>query len=473
MVPVPLDRSGHVPGTLHIGYERYPHTDTSDPVLETIVAIEGGPGYATTASRGSYLGLFRPVMDRHDLLLVDLRGTGTSDPLLCDPLQHLAPPEYDRFIAAVGACGRQLGAASNLYGTASAADDLASVLDALGLDTVDLYGDSYGSFFSQVFAIRHPDRLRALVLDATYPVQGADPWGRDLSHASASGYRLACARDPGCAAVGGDPVERLRELDRLVAKHPITGVAPNADGVMGKITVDPNMLIDIYWSGGYIFDPYRELDAAVRAALQPRPDDLPILRLAREERLVGGGGNIIYYSQGLADAASCTDYPQLYDMSASPRVRSTQYSDAIASLEQTDPSAFDPFTIQEMVGSSIEDYDTCLRWPAPAYPHPLLPTGATYPEVPTLVLVGDLDSVTSAEGAQQVAQSFPNSTFVTVANMVHVSALGDITGCAAGTVLGSCRRSRRAVRPAPRSTRRYARSTRSTARRARCRAQRR
>ena len=51
------------------------------------------------------------------------------------------------------------------------------------------------------------------------------------------------------------------------------------------------------------------------------------------------------------------------------------------------------------------------------------------------MLVGDLDSVTSAEGAKQVAQSFPNSTFVKVSNMVHVSALGDSTGCAAGIVL--------------------------------------
>jgi len=93
-VTVPLDRSGGVKGTLRIGYGRYPHTDRSAPGLETIVAVEGGPGYATTASRGYYLGLFRPIMDRHDLLLVDLRGTGTSDPLRCLPLQHLRPPEY-------------------------------------------------------------------------------------------------------------------------------------------------------------------------------------------------------------------------------------------------------------------------------------------------------------------------------------------------------------------------------------------
>ena len=43
-VTVPLDRTGHVPGTLRIGYERYPHTDRSRPGLETVVAIEGGPG---------------------------------------------------------------------------------------------------------------------------------------------------------------------------------------------------------------------------------------------------------------------------------------------------------------------------------------------------------------------------------------------------------------------------------------------
>ena len=74
--------------------------------------------------------------------------------------------------------------------------------------------------------------------------------------------------------------------------------------------------------------------------------------------------------------------------------------------------------------SPDEDYDTCLRWPVPAHPHPLLPPDHTYPTVPTLVLVGDLDSVTSAEGARVVASRFPNSTFVEVHNEVHVSALG-------------------------------------------------
>jgi hypothetical protein len=55
--------------------------------------------------------------------------------------------------------------------------------------------------------------------------------------------------------------------------------------------------------------------------------------------------------------------------------------------------------------------------------------------VPTLVLAGDLDSVTSSEGAAEVASRFPSSTFVSVANLPHVTALGDRHRCASTIVL--------------------------------------
>ncbi len=439
-VEVPLDRADPLAGSIRIGYELYRHTDASRPAREPIVAIEGGPGYATTASRGYYLPLFRPMMDRHDLLLVDLRGTGTSEPIDCRPLQDLRLPDYDRWPQAVGRCGRQLGSASDVYGTASAADDLADVLDALAIDTIDLYGDSYGTFFSQTFAVRHPDRLRALILDAAYPVEGADPWWRDLARAAADGVRLVCERDPGCAAVGGDPVRRLARLDRRLADDPITGVAPNADGKLRRVTLDPGILIYVYTGAGYSPTVYRELDAAVRAALAPRPDPMPLLRLARENVWLGGGGAPRYYSQGLANAVSCNDYPQLYDMLAPPSRRPGQYLEAIRLLEREDPKAFAPFTVQEWISSPVEDLDSCLRWPVPDRPLPPLPDPHAYPDVPTLVLVGDLDSVTSPEGAEQVASSFPNATFVPVANRTHVTALGDQHRCASRIVLRFLRR---------------------------------
>ena len=371
-IEVPLDRADPSAGTIGIGYERYPHTDTAAAPRETIVAVEGGPGYATTASRGSYLGLFRPMLALHDLLLVDLRGTGTSEPIDCRPLQDLRLPDYDRWVQAVGRCGRQLGPASDLYGTANAADDLADVLDALAIDRIDLYGDSYGTFFSQTFAVRHPDRLRSLVLDAAYPVEGADPWWRDLARAAADGVRFVCGRDPGCAAVGGDPLRRLVRLDRRLAREPITGVAPNADGKLRRVTIDPGILAYVYTGAGYSPTVYRELDAAIRAALAPDPDPSPLLRLARENVYLGAGGAPRYYSQGLANAASCNDYPQLYDMLAPPSERPEQYLEAVRLLERDDPDAFEPFTVQEWITSPVQDLDSCMRWPVPDRPLPPL-----------------------------------------------------------------------------------------------------
>jgi hypothetical protein len=50
--------------------------------------------------------------------------------------------------------------------------------------------------------------------------------------------------------------------------------------------------------------------------------------------------------------------------------------------------------------------------------------------VPTLVLNGDLDTITSSAGARTVARRFPRSTFVELRNSVHVTALGDLDNCA-------------------------------------------
>ena len=48
--------------------------------------------------------------------------------------------------------------------------------EALELGPLDLYGDSYGTFFQQVFAGRHPDLVRSIVLDGAYPTYGETGW---------------------------------------------------------------------------------------------------------------------------------------------------------------------------------------------------------------------------------------------------------------------------------------------------------
>ena len=76
-IQTPLDPAGQVPGLITTSFEFYPHRNAGT-ATGTIVAEEGGPGYSTTGTRSYYLGLYLPLMDQRDLLLVDKRGTGRA-----------------------------------------------------------------------------------------------------------------------------------------------------------------------------------------------------------------------------------------------------------------------------------------------------------------------------------------------------------------------------------------------------------
>src|SRR6516162_2606975 len=60
VLPRPLNPTGAVDGTVPIYFEYYPHT-AAGAAAGTLVAAEGGPGYATTDSRQAYLALFGPL----------------------------------------------------------------------------------------------------------------------------------------------------------------------------------------------------------------------------------------------------------------------------------------------------------------------------------------------------------------------------------------------------------------------------
>ena len=431
----PIDSSGVVPGKIRVGFEYYPRGDLSRAALGTILPQEGGPGYSSTGSRDYYLAIFDALRDRRDVLIVDKRGTGRSGPIDCPDLQS-GSSDLD----AVAACARQLGNTAWFYGTDYAANDIIAVMDALAIDQVDFYGDSYGTFVGQALAGLFPQRLRSIILDSAYPVRAPDPWFATDWAAAWSGIDISCARSPSCSSLGGTATSRVQRIVDIIRKHPIKGEAPDGNGDLQPTTIDTASLIYLIDFAGYGPPVYRDLDAAARAWLDSE-DALPLLRLVAEAD-TSSADKPADFSYGLYEAVMCSDYPMLYDLQRPRVVRDRQYAAALQDAREHRPDLFAPFSIDEGINSKvyITPLDSCLPWSmppkdlAPGAPGAPLPPSAHFPAVPTLVLSGDLDSITSVIDANDTAGQFPNAVHVVVPNLGHVVTDSDEIGCTLGMV---------------------------------------
>lgn len=432
---VPLDYSSPASPLIRIGFHWVPATRLASG---TVLAIEGGPGYASTGSQSLYLAMLGQLTQTRNLLTVDLRGTGSSTPVNCQGLERYASinqfgPLFNRLVAD---CGWQLNHtwryrgggwvhASDLFNTAYSARDVSTVLQDLRLGRVDLYGDSYGSWFSQVFASRYPGQLRSVTLDSTYQVLALNPWYATTVVTARRAFDAACARWPACAsAAPGSGWATIIALARQLDRAAVTGETTMPDGTRGRLTVTAETLVNLVNNAG--FDPvvYRDLDAAAGALLSHH-DAAPLLRLAA---ISLGYDDTNYplpeFSDGLYFAVGCTDYVQLFSRSAAPATRLRQYS---AALRREPARTFAPFTLAQWTSMDqyTEAYSACLDWPAPVR---LIPPITRHPplvpaRLPVLVLSGDLDSLTPRlHGAALVARQMgPSARLVLLANLTHVT----------------------------------------------------
>jgi pimeloyl-ACP methyl ester carboxylesterase len=422
----PLDPTGAIPGRISIFFEYYPHSGPGKP-QGTLAATEGGPGYPATLSRDDYLALFKPLRRRHDFLLMDNRGTGQSGAMDCRELQTA-----DQWtVALTAACGRSLGEGAPLYSTAYAADDLAAILEALDIGRIDLYGDSYGTYFEQVFALRHPNALRSIVLDGAYPLNGPDyPWYPSYAPAMRDKFNIACRRFEPCARLPGSSIDHILPVLEELRLRPFHAHAADSDGKDREFTADASQLAIVMYGGAPALATVRELDAAARAFVGG--DRIPILRLMAET--ISGvdsrdpAADATRWSAGLAAAVMCQDPPQIFDMRLPPLLRTADRDRAIGERKLGAPTTYAPFTIDEYRGMPL-DYsfiDQCVEWPVAPSSHPashVVAADAHYPDLPALIISGELDNITTPADGAAVAGAFKHGTQIRIANGFHVNAL--------------------------------------------------
>jgi pimeloyl-ACP methyl ester carboxylesterase len=139
------------------------------PAEDAVFFLAGGPGGAATQSWANAPAVFPEVHAHRDIVLVDQRGTGGSNPLVFDDLpdlQGMSEEEIRDFMPGwVDEAFSRLDGDPRFYTSAVAADDLDDVRAALGYERIDVYGGSYGATLAQYYVRQHEEHVRAVVLD--------------------------------------------------------------------------------------------------------------------------------------------------------------------------------------------------------------------------------------------------------------------------------------------------------------------
>ena len=243
-------------------------------------------------------------------------------------------------------------------------------MDAMQVQDVDYYGDSYGTYVGQVFAAFYPGRLRSIILDSAYPVRAPDAWFPTDWITGRQGLDLVCNRSPSCRSLSGTATNRLNRLLSELRQHSISGSAPDADGTPTDVTLDVSTLFLLVTNLGSSPITYRDIDSATRQWFDSH-DALPLLRLAAEYN-TPFVSDPVDFSYGQYQAVICGEYPLLYDLNASASKRRRQYDRSLEDARENRPDLFAPFTIDEAIeaNADITPLGTCLDWPVPppAYP---------------------------------------------------------------------------------------------------------
>jgi len=181
----------------------YPATG-QDKAPDPLFYIPGGPGSSATEDAPFVALQAAKIREHRDLVFVDQRGTGGSNPLNCALFNASDLRSYlgDYFpLPGVRKCRDELEPTANLrlYTTSIAADDLEDLRRALGYQKINIVGVSYGTRAAQVFLKQHADSVRAIILLGVSPTNQFMP--RDFpqhTERALNGVIADCVGDKDC-----------------------------------------------------------------------------------------------------------------------------------------------------------------------------------------------------------------------------------------------------------------------------------
>ena len=354
-----------------------------EPQPDAFTVINGGPGGSSLDLYADSARIFSTILRERDIVVLDQRGTGASNPLDCPELEA-ANFEYtpELIQASTRACLADLSAAPQFYTTSVAVQDLEALRIALGYTRLNVYGVSYGTRVAQHYTRRFPASVRTLIIDGVAPPQV--PLGPNAAlNAQRTLDRLfaRCAGDNACAGSFPDLEANLTALsDRLQAGPVDLEVAHPTTGIRESVSLNYTHLLLTLRMLSYAPETASLLPLIITEAEENgnfTPLASSALRIETELR-----GGIRF---GMHNSVVCAeDVPFFGDLD-------------IAALEQT---YIGPEQVQSLQA-------ICELWPRGPVDEDLREP-LTVP-VPTLILSGEEDPITPPAYGELAHESLPNS----------------------------------------------------------------
>ena len=371
---------------------------TNTPAPDPVFAFSGGPGQGAAQQAVSWAQDLDRLRQERDIVLVDQRGTGSSNPLPCNRigdqqraqtyLQDMFPGDY------VSRCREELERNNDLhyYHSTIAAADINDLRQALGYDSINLFGGSYGGYQAIVYMKNFPGTVRSacLMLPAVpwdlYPATLAEDTQEVLERMFSD-----CAADPNCAADYPNLENEFYEILFRLQHGPVTATITNPiNNQPESVTFTYNNFIAGFRSLLYGASGQRWAPAVIYWTY--RGVYFPIIELTVQ---------VLYEQQlsimdGMYLCVTCTE--------------SIPYIDYAAAQARAAGTFMGTYRLDQQ-------RQACDLWVQGDLPAGFLtpPTAA----IPTFILTGDIDPAVRPVIGEQLAGNLPNSVHYNVPNSGH------------------------------------------------------
>lgn len=387
--------------TLALAWVPTDNAEDPDPVF----MLAGGPGQGARDSYPLVATAFREILRKRHVILLDQRGTGGSNALVCrDERGRSAVGDslQDTPASAAAFARRCRGdverrADPRFYTTSIALQDLDAVRAALGVERINLVGISYGTRVAQHYLRAFPERVRSAVLDGVVPnalVLGSEH-AKNLE-ASLDLQFARCGQTPACTERLGAPRENFRRLATELRAAPRT--LRYRDAFSGEEKTDAltyGHLAAVVRLYAYAPMAAAMLPLTLHEAAQGRAEPL----MAQAQMMLGQVSEQI--THGMQLSVMCSE--------DAPRLR------------------VDPADAGSVLGTEFIEFTLaqCAEWPRGAVPADF--NAPLRSQVPVLLLSGEFDPVTPPRYGEEVLQGLSRGRHLVLRGQGH-NVIG--VGCA-------------------------------------------